>query len=320
MLLITGATGFIGKNLIPEITKQKAVRILVRRTSNLDFIRGKGALEIAYADLEKGEGIDDALKGVDIVIHCAARTMGRNFLQYYRTNTEGTANLLKALTKRNIKGIMYLSSHAACGPGSEKNACKEMVRPRPISFYGMTKKLAEEIIRKSGVPYTILRPVSVYGPYDMDILKYIRLLNQGICPIVGFREKYLNLIYVRDLVDLIIKIVDAEKFDSQTYFVNDGNCYSFTEILSEIQKNLQKRNIKIYVPETLALFIGLMNDVFLPEQKMIIGRDRMKDLAAAFWLCSNEKFVNEFKFTPQYSLAKGMEETIVWYKKAGFLK
>ncbi|GAG97508.1 unnamed protein product [marine sediment metagenome] len=146
------------------------MRILVRRTSNIELFKGIKSLEIAYGNLEHDQGIREALDGVDIVIHCAARTIGRNFIQYYKTNTQGTANLIRAMNEKNIKGIIYLSSHAACGPSPENRSCIETEIPKPISCYGQTKKMAEDIVRQSGIPYIILRPVSVYGPYDMDIL------------------------------------------------------------------------------------------------------------------------------------------------------
>lgn len=320
MILITGATGFIGKNLIPEITKICKVRILVRRTSNIEPFKDNRKIEVVYGDLENDIGLVQALDGVDTVIHCAARTIGKNFFEYYKTNTTGTKNLIKAMDNKHIKGIIYLSSHAACGPGNEKRSCTEGELPQPISFYGVTKKCAEEMVRNSCIPYIILRPVSVYGPHDMDILKYIRLLHKGICPIVGFGEKYLNLIYVDDLVQLIIEIIKAGKFYNRTYFVNDGHCYSYNDVLNEIEAILHKRGLKIRVPTSMALFIGLMNDIFLHEKKRRVWRDKIRELAANYWLCSNERLTEEFSFAPQYSLKDGMQATMQWYRKQGFLE
>lgn len=320
MILITGATGFIGRNLIPEITKFCKVRILVRRTSDIESFKANKQIEIVYGDLDEDIGLVQALDGIDTVIHCAARTIGKNFFEYYKTNTTGTKNLINAMDSKYIKGIIYLSSHAAYGPSNEKRSCTEGERPQPISFYGVTKKCAEEVIRNSCIPYIILRPVSVYGPHDMDILKYIRLLYQGICPIVGFGEKYINLIYVDDLIQLIIKIIRAEKFYNRTYFVNDSHWYSYDEVLNEIDASLHKKNLRIHVPTSLALFIGLMNDVFLHEKKRRVWRDKVRELAANYWLCSNERLIKEFSFVPQYSLKDGMKVTIQWYKEQGFLE
>ena len=318
--LITGATGFIGKNLIPVLIRFQKIRILVRRTSNIELFKKNSKIEITYGELEKDEGIEQALNGVDTVVHCAARTIGKNFIEYYRTNTTGTANLIRAMNKKKIKKILYLSSHAVCGPGCEKKSVKESDQPNPVSFYGMTKKLAEDIVMNSGINYTILRPVSVYGPYDMEILKYIKLLNRGICPVIGFGEKYINLIFITDLVELIIILIRANKFNNQIYFINDGNCYSYKELLNELTNILGINNLKVYIPETMALFYGLLNDVFLHRQKRFIWRDKVREMARKYWLCSNEKLRGDFNFTPKYMLKQGMKETVDWYRAHGYLK
>ena len=319
MFLVTGATGFVGKNFIFEIIKRKNVRIFVRRTSNITHFKGRKEIEIAYGDLENNVGIKEALDGVDVVIHCAARTVGRNFIEYYKTNTIGTANLIKTMLQKNVKKIVYLSSHAACGPCNEKKSITETDQPKPISFYGITKKIAEDIIMQSNISYIILRPVSIYGPYDTEILKYVKLLNYGICPVIGFGEKYINLIYVNDLVQMIIKVIDVGKFDNKIFFLSDGHCYSFTEVVGMIAEVLNKNNLKIHVPEVMALFAGLLNDIFLPEKKRTIWRDKVKELAREYWLCCSESAVREFGFVPKYSLKEGMRETINWYRKQGFL-
>jgi len=319
-VLITGATGFIGKNLIPALIKFQKIKILVRKTSDIELFKKNSKIEITYGELEKDEGIEQALNGVDTVVHCAARTIGKNFIEYYRTNTTGTANLIRAMNKKKIKKILYLSSHAVCGPGCEKKSVKESDQPNPVSFYGMTKKLAEDIIIKSGINYIILRPVSVYGPYDMEILKYIGLLNRGISPIIGFGEKYINLIFITDLVKLIITLIRANKFSNQIYFVNDGNCYSYKELLNEITNILGINSLKIYIPEAMALFYGLLNDVFLRRQKRLIWRDKVREMARKYWLCSNEKLRDDFNFIPKYMFKQGMKETIDWYRTHGFLK
>lgn len=319
MILITGATGFVGKNLLLEISKENRVRIFVRRTSNITPFKGREEIDIAYGDLDNNEGILEALTGVDVVIHCAVRTIGRNFIEYYKTNTLGTAHLARAMIQCGVKHIVYVSSHAACGPCHEKKSITETDQTRPISCYGVTKKLAEDIIIRSGVSYTILRPVSVYGPYDTEILKYIKLLNQGICPIIGGGEKFINLIYIVDLVRLIIDIINGQKFSNEIFFISDGNCYAVSEVLDLIADTLHKKNLNIYIPKEIALCVGLLNDIFLPEKKRLIWRDKVRELAQKYWLCCSERAVKELSFTPRYSLKEGMKKTIEWYRQQGII-
>jgi len=320
MFLVTGATGFIGKNLLPTISDIKRIRILVRKTSNIEPFKHLKNIEIVYGNLENSEGLEEAMDNVDIVIHCAARTTGRNFIEYYRTNASGTAHVLKAMKMKAVQKILYLSSHAVCGPSRKDTSFSEMDEPKPISFYGATKKIAEDYIAESGVQYIILRPVAVYGPYDMDILKYIKLINQGFCPIIGYGEKFIKLIYIADLVGLIIRIIETNNFDNQIYFASDGNSYHMQEVLTEIAHILNKKVYKIHVPEKIALLIGLLNDIFIPQPKKLVCRDKIKELAKNAWLCCDDKLKAEYNFTPLYDLKKGMKETINWYYENGLLK
>jgi dihydroflavonol-4-reductase len=318
-ILIIGASGFVGKNLVLQYTKKRDVRIMVRPTSNIELFRNNPRVNIVYGDLAKNAGITEALGGIDIVIHCAATTMGRSYWEFYRTNTQGTTHLIDAMSTRNVRKMIYVSSHAACGPSATDDPLHEHDPKNPISFYGRTKYLAERLVAQSGLDFTIIRPVSVYGPHDKEILTYIKLLNQGICPVVGFGEKYLNLIYVKDLVDLIIKTIEQDHFAGKTYFVNDGQCYSLDAIMDTIAQTLDKRSLRIRVPTSIALFVGLLNDVFMPPAKRLVTRDKVRELACQYWVCSSENVSRTMKFKPRYDFKQGIIETVNWYRNEGLL-
>jgi nucleoside-diphosphate-sugar epimerase len=318
-ILIVGASGFVGKNLVLQYTQSRNVSILVRPSSNIELFKNNPRVKILYGDLAENEGIVEAIKDIDVVIHCAARTMGRSYWEFYRTNTEGTAHLIDAMLKRNVRKMIYISSHAACGPCSSNTPINEYDAKKPITFYGRTKNLAENLVASSGLDYTIIRPVSVYGPHDKEILTYVKLLDQGICPVVGFGTKYLNLIYVDDLVDLIIKTVERDHFPGKTYFVNDGQCYSLDSVLDTIATTLNKRSLKVRVPTSLALFVGLMNDVFVPPNKRLVTRDKVRELACQYWVCSSDNISRALGFKCRYTFKQGIAETIKWYRNQGYL-
>jgi len=318
-VLIVGASGFIGKNLVLRITQKQRVSIMVRQTSNIGLFKNNQNINILYGDLDKNEGLIEALDGIDVVIHCAARTMGRSYWEFYRTNTEGTAHLINAMLAKNVRKILYLSSHAACGPSVSSEPLSQYRHTKPISFYGRTKQLAENLIMNSGLRFTIIRPVSVYGPHDKEILTYVKLLNHGICPIVGFGAKYLNLIHVNDLVDLVIRVIEKNHFMDMVYFANDGRCYTLDSVMDTIARVLNKRSRRIYVPTSVALFIGLLNDVFLSPDKKLVTRDKIRELACQYWTCSGTNANRELGFTPRYTFDQGIVETIRWYHDQGYL-
>lgn len=314
MLLITGATGFFGKNLIPLISKHNSIRIMARKTSYVAPYIGCKNVHITFGDLEKNEGLPEALVGVETVVHCAARTIGKNFIEYYTVNTLGTLHLVHAMQRNGVRRIVFLSSHAACGPTSDIQTIDERVIPRPVSHYGRSKQAAENIIKDSGLEYIILRPVAVYGPHDMDVLKYIRLLNAGVCPVVGFGEKYVNLLHIDDLVRLIMTIIKTSRFTNKTYFVHDGHCYSYTTVLKTIADILEKKLRIVHVPTGLAIAVGLFNDVFIRDNKRTVWRDKVRELAGTCWLCSNDEIKQDYDFIPRYDMSRGMKSTIEWYR------
>jgi len=318
-MLVTGASGFIGKNLVLELAKTKAMRILVRRTSNIAVFKNNQHIEIFFGDLENGEGLDRSLDGVGVVIHSAARTAGRCFDDYYLSNVIGTVNLIAAMERGSARNLLYLSSHAVCGTTDKKKPVDEDTKPIPFSDYGLSKKLAEDAVIASRLDYIILRPPGVYGPHDVEMYKYIMMLNRGICPVVGSSEKYFSFMHVSDLIRLIIKITSNGFFNRRIYFTSDGNCYSLDETVREIMQALDKRPpIKIHVPTSVSMFCGLLSDVFLNE-KRFIWRDKVRELARNCWLCSNERLTREIGFKPQYDLKNGMADTVKWYRLNGWL-
>lgn len=321
MILLTGATGFLGRNFVFEYIKNAPIKILARPTSDVSLFKNNPSMQIIYSYYSDSKSLDSALKDVEIVVHCAARTMGKNFGEFYRAHVLITKYLIQAMKRNKIAKLLFISSQAAGGPGSSGRIVNELETGKPVSFYGLSKKMAEDIVKNSGLQYTILRPCSIYGPYDFEILKFIRLLNRGVYPLIGNKKKYVSLIYVRDLVRLMQKIVCTSIFKQKIYYVSDGVCYQFDDIVRAIARILNKSYyVKINVPESFAFILGLLNDLFLPEKKRLIGFDKVREMSKEYWLCQNSIIHKEIDWQPEFSLNVGMEETIKWYKDSGYLK
>ena len=318
-ILIVGATGFIGKNLVPRLARDRRISVLARPTSDTSLFRQNPKIEILYGDLDTGQGLGAAMENIDLVIHCAGRTMARTYAEFHRTNTIGTSRLVQEMKRSGVRKVLYLSSHAACGPGRDSAPAAGTDAERPVSFYGHTKRLAEASIMRSGLRYTIVRPVAVYGPHDREILTYVRLLNRGICPVIGSGAKYVNVIYVKDLVEMIVRIVDMDLFAGQIYFANDGKCYSFDALLDTIARALGKGNVKVRVPRWIAMFIGSLNDAVVPPRYRLVTRDKVRELACPYWVCDSTRAIEDTGFQPQYTFERGIAETIDWYRAHALL-
>lgn len=207
-VLITGATGFIGSHLA-EIFHSNGhkVRCLIRRTSDLHWIRHLPN-EYAYGDLFDRDALEAAVADVDHVYHLAGITKARTKEEYYRGNHLATKNLLATVLEHRpgLGRFVHVSSQAAVGPSSPGSPIDEATPFHPITTYGRSKMEAEkECLRLADrLPITIVRPPAVYGPRDKDVFEFFNTMSKGLQPMVGFGEKVVSLIHVRDLVDGIV--------------------------------------------------------------------------------------------------------------------
>ncbi len=193
LVLITGATGFIGSHLAEELhRKGYKLRCLVRKTSNLRWLKHL-PIEYIYGDLFDAEMLRRSVEGVDYVYHVAGVTKAKNREEYFRGNHLGTRNLLDAVreVKPDLKRFILVSSLAAVGPSLNGQPVDETTHYHPITSYGESKMEAEKecLQLTDSIPVTVVRPPAVYGPRDKDIFAFFDTMNKGLQPMIGFRDK-----------------------------------------------------------------------------------------------------------------------------------
>ena len=242
MILITGATGFVGRNLIESMPKEN-IKCLVRSTSNIEFLK-KYNVNIVYGDINDKKSLDNALKGIDAVIHLAAYIRGSNKDLFYKVNTEGIKNLIEACKKNKIKRIIMLSSMA--------------VTRKYLDDYGKSKKQAEDLLKNSNLDYTILRPSMIYGKDSNStkhLISYINMLPL-IIPIVGNGKFNIQPIYINDVTSVIIKSLDNKTSIGKTYDLLGETRISFNYFIDFISSRLNIKKIKFHIPVSFVL-IGI---------------------------------------------------------------
>ncbi len=311
-VLLTGATGFIGSH-VTRMLLQKGYKLRIL-TRNKSFTpENSEKIEVRVVDYLNPETLNNVGEDVDYVIHMAGVIKGRRFGVFKRGNIYTTVNLLDKLKSYPIKKFIYLSSQSAAGPSKGRPLVEEDP-PDPVSFYGLSKKIAEEKVINSGLPYIILRPSAVFGEGDKETLSLFKMAKLGVSFSIGNGPLF-NMIYVKDLVSIILRSMESEIVNT-IYFVNNGEVYSPRSLNDALKEVIGKQHtFYIKVPHAVATLVAFLNEYYsgLLKQDTMLTREKMRELKQYAWLASNEKLKREVfsDFTPS---KEAFRKTYEWYK------
>jgi nucleoside-diphosphate-sugar epimerase len=319
MILVTGASGFIGSHLVDALLSRGApVRALVRRSSSREFLKN---VDMSCADLATGEGIEEALEGVETVIHAAGTTKAIRAAGYYAGNTDATENLAAAVARRHAR-LIYVSSLAAAGPSSGANPVTEESEPHPLTHYGRSKLEAELRVRKLVPDATIVRPPVVYGPRDSGVLELFKPISRGIALQIAGPERWVSIIYVKDLVEGLITLTQRTAGDGRTYFLSHPKPVSWTELATCAGRVIGRKPKLLKIPPAAARAAGFCVEAWslLTRKPAMLSREKVREALCPSWLCDARRAREEFGFEARTSLEDGLAETLAWYKEAGWLR
>lgn len=225
MILVTGATGFIGRVLIRQLTETgHRVKVLLRSSPRTPRLPKGVPVEAAVVSLADTRGLRAALTNVETVFHLAsAESQGRN-ANLYATDIQGTENLAVAAADAGVERFVFLS-HIGAARASGYPVFK-------------AKGIAEENIKRSGVPYTILRSSIVYGPEDHFTTTLVNLLRAapGIFPIPSGGRTVLQPLWVEDLVTCMLWSLEKPETINQTLEIGGFEYFTLHEILEILMK------------------------------------------------------------------------------------
>ena len=313
--LVTGATGFIGSNLVNElVTREFEVTCLIRKTSDLRWLKDLD-VSFVYGDCNNKDSLKQLPSDFDYIFHLAGLTKAKREEDFFVTNVNGTENLLGSLSRNpsGIKRFIYMSSLAAAGPSRDGTPLDETAPPRPVSAYGKSKLEGERVAvgYKDKLPVSVIRPPAVYGPRDRDFFLFYRMIKRGFYPYWG--KCYYSLLYVDDLVHGMIAAAESGEAEGKTYFLTDSRIYSNEEIVYEIMEAMGTRALRIGIPASVMKLLAKVSGK-LADGASIINLDKLREIKHNHWTCDAKKAELEFGFIPRVTIKEGIKWTADWYK------
>jgi nucleoside-diphosphate-sugar epimerase len=284
-VLITGATGFLGRVLTPALTE---AGYTVRAATRTPQIVPEAAEGVIVGDLRVSTNLSAALAGVDAVVHLAGLENvppGADEAAYRGNNLVSTQRLAESAARAGVGRFVFLSSvRAQSGPSSPVTVT-EALPPAPVDAYGRSKLEAEQSIAASGVPAVILRPVLVHGPgVRLNMASLMRLaLMPWPLPLGAFHARR-SILARPHLVDAVLFALKEPAMSGQVYLVADPEPLSVAEMVSVIRQALGRRPNLLPVPLPLmrraAGLLGRTNEFARATEPMIV--DPAKLLAAGW--------------------------------------
>ena len=322
-VLLTGANGFVGSHIAECLVENGHEALcLVRKTSNTEWLKNS-KVKYYYGDITDPASLINPIKECQAIIHNAGLVRAFNKETYFKANQIGTRNIVEAANKYNpsLQKIIYISSQAAMGPSGSSIPKKISEDETPVSDYGESK-LAGEFELKSNnnkIPYTILRPSSVYGPRDKDIFMFFKLINRHICP-VSLNKSYFQLVFVRDLAKFAVECLVNTKTKNNLYFIGDSRPYSHAKIGKTISKVIEKSILPIPIPQFVFYIVSFFSGItaIITGKPAVLNTQKVREMNQPYWLADNSKTLEDFKagFT---NFEIGAKITYSWYKENGWL-
>ena len=321
-ILVTGATGYLGKVLVPILhNKGYGIRILVRESSDISAFSGLNNINVFHGDVTRKDSLDGIEKDIQYVYHLAVLGhygVVEHDQDYFDVNETGSVNLLEHFVGSEVKKILYATTSGALGPIAHKTVTEDDFTP-PVTPYGMSKHTAELSIRefaeKHGIPYVMVRFTHVYGPGEMrDLYRIIKMMKKGIFPQVGLRPNLFPAVYLDDALNGLMLAMEKGRI-GQTYIISDETSHDLRTIRRLVRKHLGIHN-RLYPVFPKYPMLGMFTVLDWISDKTGIkfpaSRKNIQFITAERSF-SIEKAKKELGYRPMVGLDEGLRKTVEYY-------
>ena len=278
MILVVGGTGFIGHHLIKRLRKDDLpVRAVVRTPAGAPALKALGA-EVVSGDIADPQSLKAAAEGVERIVHLVGIIQEAPGVTFQSVHVDGTRNLLNAAKKAGVRHIFYQSAL-----GTRINA---------KSRYHQTKWQAEELVRASGIPFSILRPSLIYGPGDLFTIRLSKMIKLWrVLPVIGSGRSKIQPIFIGDEVECVRKIVTSDSYVNGIYEIGGPEQLTYEEVMREIAEAMGVKRPMVHMPLFFMKFVARVMEALLKkplittDQLIVLQEDNicgMRDIRGAF--------------------------------------
>jgi len=324
-ILITGGHGFLGKHLTSRfLALGRKVLIFAREPKNAQH-DDLPKTDICWGDIRDQKAVNQAVERADIVIHLVSnfRKGGSDKHEAHDINVTGTENILRASQQHNIKRLIHCSTIGVHGSVKEIPATEDTPF-NPGDLYQETKLIAEkrvwEFYRKTGLPITVIRPISMFGPGDLRMLKLFKMIKQGRFVVVGDGSAFFQPAYIDDVVDGFLLCLEKEKAIGEVFIIGGDEYVPLRELFAVIAGELGVSPPKLRVPlAPVLLLASLCEKICVPLGIAPPLHRRRVSFFQNNRAFSIEKAKRLLGYQPKTSLRQGIKKTIQWYEENGWL-
>ena len=327
-ILITGASGFIGSFIVEEALKRGLdTWAAVRQSSSRRYLQDD-RIHFIELDFSSQERLTEQLREhrFDYIVHAAGVTKCLDKQDFFRMNTEGTKNLIRAVMvlQMPLKRFVFLSSLSIFGAIHEQEPYEEICEtdtPQPNTAYGESKLLAEQFLQTTSLPYVILRPTGVYGPRERDYFLMAKSIKGHTDFAVGFKRQVITFVYVSDVVQAVFLALERDVV-GRAFFLSDGDEYMSTAFSDLIIKELGNPwCLRLKAPIWVLRLVTFCGEYIsrLTGKITALNNDKYHILRQRNWKCDITPARRELGYEPLVQLPEGVSKTIQWYKENKWL-
>jgi dihydroflavonol-4-reductase len=319
--LVTGATGFVGSHVVERLQRsQVEVTALARSPEKAAVLEARG-IHVTLADLHHTDGLKRAAAGQDVIYHVAGVVAARNEAEFLRANRDGTRNLVEVASAAGRPRFVFISSLAAGGPAPRGLPLDGTEQPRPVTAYGRSKLAAEEVVRSSALPWTIVRPPIVYGPRDREVLKLFRITRLGVAPVFGDGSQELSAVHAADLATALLTVAAADCTEGRIYNACHPEVFTSAEFGRAVGMAMGRSVGALRIPKPLGRLLLSLTETTarLAGQTTILTTDKAHEFFQPAWTGDPRPLMQQTGWSATFDLRSGLTDTYEWYRRAGWL-